>query len=182
MNTQKNILNTTNTTNTNTNTNTNEKTTTKKPNAKNEYIKTLKNSNMINYVSYNKNKQLKQNTIDFINSIFNEKTSENATQTRVVKISNEIATYFKNEILIDFTSTLFYNKLKNINFENLAIKKIISTALLNNFKTTIIKIDKKQTWTIDNTTFETTTSNYKFLCDVCHRLAVYIDTQNKLAK
>ena len=176
MKTTKNILNT-NTTNT-TNTNT-----TKKPNAKNEYIKTLKNSNMINYVSYNKNKELKQKTIDFINAIFDEKTNtQTQTQTRVIKISNEIATHFKNEILTDFTSTLFYNKLKNIDFSSLNIKKIISTALLNNFKTTITKIDKKQTWSLDNTTFETTTSNYKFLCDVCHRLAVYIDTQNKLAK
>ena len=174
METTKNILNTNETTNT---------TNTKKPNAKNEYIKTLKNSNMINYQTYNKNKELKQQTSDFINSIFDEKTNtQTQTQTRVVKISNEIATYFKNEILTYFASTLFYNKLKNIDFATLNIKKIISTALLNNFKTTITKIDKKQTWTVDNTTFETTTSNYKFLCDVCHRLAVYIDTQNKLAK
>ena len=180
MKTQKNILNTnTNTTNTNANTNA----TTKKVNAKNEYIKTLKNSNMINYVSYNKNKELKQKTINFINDVLDEKTNaKTETHARVIKISNEIATHFKNEILIDFASTLFYNKLKNIDFATLNIKKIISTALLNNFKTTIIKIDKKQNWTIDNTTFETTTSNYKFLCDVCHRLAVYIDTQNKLAK
>lgn len=175
MNTQKNILNT--------NTNTNANTNTKKVNAKNEYIKTLKNSNMINYVSYNKNKELKQKTIDFINDILDEKTNaKTETHARVIKISNENATHFQNEILIDFASTLFYNKLKNIDFTNFTIKKIIATALLNNFKTTITKIDKKSQWTVDNTTFETTTSNYKFLCDVCHRLAVYIDTQNKLAK
>lgn len=160
------------------NTNTN-----KKQNAKNEYLKTLKNSNMITYQCYNKNKQLKQNTNDFINMIFDEKTSEkNETQTRTIKISNENATHFKGEILTDFTSTLFYNKLKNIDFTNLNIKKIISIALLNNFKTKATKINKKSQWAVDNTTFETTTSNYKFLCDACHRLAVYIDTQNKLAK
>ena len=179
MKTTKNILNT-NTTNTNTTDTTN---TTRKANAKNGYIKTLKNSNMINYFAYNKNKELKQKTIDFINTIWDEKTNtQQQTQTRVIKISNENATHFKNEILIDFASTLFYNKLKNIDFTNLNIKKIISTALLNNFKTTTTKIDRKKEWTIDNTTFDTTTSNYKFLCDVCHRLAVYIDTQNKLAK
>ena len=134
MNTQKNILNT----NTNTTTNT-----TKKANAKNEYLKTLKNSNMINYQTYNKNKDLKQKTIDFISDVFDEKTSVKIeTYARFVKITNEIATYFKSEILIDFTSTLFYNKLKNIDFTNLNIKKIISTALLNNFKTTITKNDK----------------------------------------
>lgn len=156
---------------------------TKKPNAKNEYIKTLKNSNMITYQTYNKNKQLKQKTIDFINDILNETTNaKNETYARVIKISNEIATYFKNEILIDFTSDLFYKKVKTIDFASLTIKKIISTALLNNFKTTTTKIDRKKEWNIDNTTFETTTSNYKFLCDVCHRLAVYIETQNKLAK
>lgn len=157
--------------------------TTKKANAGNEYLKTLKNSNMINYIAYNKNKQLKQNTLDFVNAIFDEKTNEkNETQTRCVKLSNENATYFKDEILNDFSSTLFYNKLKNVDFTNLNIKKIVSIALLNNFKTKTTKIDRRQDWSIDNTTFETTTSNYKFLCDVCHRLAVYIDTQNKLAK
>lgn len=163
--------------------NTNTTNTTKKPNAKNEYIKTLKNSNMIDYRTYNHNKQLKQNTLDFINTIWDEKTNQNDEKTtRVVKISNENATYFKTDILIDFASTLFYNKLKNIDFSNLTIKKIISTALLNNFKTTTTKIDRQKDWSIDNLTFETTTSNYKFLCDVCHRLAVYIDNQNKLTK
>lgn len=166
MNTQKTILNTN---------------TTKKQNAKNEYFKTLKNSNMINYRTYNQNKQLKQNTLDFVNMIIDEKTNTQ-TQTRTIKISNENATHFKGEILNDFTSTLFYNKLKNIDFASLNIKKIIATALLNNFKTKSTKIDRKNAWSIDNTTFETTTSNYKFLCDVCHRLAVYIDTQNKIAK
>lgn len=165
------------------NTNTNETTNTKKQNAKNEYFKTLKNSNMINYASYNKNKQLKQNTLDLINMIIDEKTSEkNETQTRIIKISNENATHFKGEILNDFTSTLFYNKLKNIDFTNSNVKKIISIALLNNFKTKATKVDRGQDWSIDNTTFETTTSNYKFLCDVCHRLAVYIDTQAKITK
>lgn len=152
-------------------------------NKKNEYIKTLKNSNLINYQSYNKNKQLKQNANDFVNMIFDEKTNEkNETQTRTIKISNENATHFKNEILNDFTSKSFYNKIKNIDFANLNVKKIISTALLNNFKTKATKTNRGQEWSIDNTTFETTTSNYKFLCDVCHRLAVYIDTQNKLEK
>lgn len=157
--------------------------TTKKQNAKNEYFKTLKNSNMITYQCYNKNKQLKQNTNDFINMIFDEKTGEkNETQTRTIKITNENATYFKTEILIDFASTLFYNKIKNLDFASLNVKKIVSIALLNNFKTKATKIDRGQEWLINNTTFETTTSNYKFLCDVCHRLAVYIDTQNKITK
>lgn len=175
MKTQKNILNT--------NTNTNEKTNTKKANAKNEYIKTLKNSNMIDYRTYNHNKELKEFVNNFIKGVLNEKTNEkNEEQTRSIKLTNNDAIHFRDIILALFTSKLFYNKLKTIDFATLNIKKIISTALLNNFKTTITKIDKKSQWTIDNTTFETTTSNYKFLCDVCHRLAVYIDTQNKLAK
>lgn len=163
------------------NTNANEKA--KKQNAKNEYLKTLKNSNIINYQTFNKNKQLKENAAAFIASVVDEKTNtQTQTQSRIIKISNDNAAYFKSEILTDVASTLFYNKLKNIDFLTLNIKKIISTALLNNFKTKATKIDRKQNWSIDNTTFETTTSNYKFLCDVCHRLAVYIDNQNKLTK
>lgn len=162
--------------------NTNENTN-KKANAKNEYFKTLKNSNMINYASYNKNKQLKKITTDFIFAIIDEKSNQKDEKTaRMVRISNENATHFKNEILNDFASKLFYNQLKNIDFSNFNIKKIIATALLNNFKTKATKIDRRQNWSIDNTTFETIASNYKFLCDVCHRLAVYIDNQNKLAK
>lgn len=154
-----------------------------KTNAKNEYFKTLKNSNMITYICYNKNKQLKENAAAFIASVIDEKSNQKDEKTaRTVRISNEIVNDFKNEILNDFTSTLFYNKLKNIDFNNFTIKKIIATALLNNFKTKTTKIDRRQDWSIDNTTFETTTSNYRFLCDVCHRLAVYIDTQNKLEK
>ena len=138
---------------------------------------------MIDYKSFNRNKDLKQTTLDFINDILDEKTNiKDETQSRTIKISNENAKHFKAEILIHFTSEFFYNKLKYIDFENLNVKKIISTALLNNFKTTTTKIDKKQNWTINNITFETTTSNYKFLCDACHRLAVYVDTQNKLSK
>lgn len=163
------------------NTNANEKA--KKQNAKNEYLKTLKNSNIVNYQIFNKNKQLKENAAAFIASVVDEKTNtQTQTQSRIIKISNDNAAFFKSEILTDFASTLFYNKLKNIDFLTLNIKKIISTALLNNFKTKATKIDRKQNWSIDNTTFETTTSNYKFLCDVCHRLAVYIDNQNKLTK
>lgn len=155
----------------------------KNTNAKATFEKTLKNSNQINYLTFNKNKQLKENAAAFIASVVDEKTNtQTQSQSRTIKISNENATYFKGEILTDFASTLFYNKLKNIDFTNLNVKKIISTALLNNFKTKATKIDRRQNWSIDNTTFETTTSNYKFLCDVCHRLAVYIDNANKITK
>lgn len=156
---------------------------TKKENKKATFEKTLKNSNFINYQSFNKNKQLKENANAFITSVLSEKSNANdANTSRGVKISNDDANNFKTEILKDFTSVLFYNKIKNIDFTNFTIKKIISIALLNNFKTKLTKIDRRQDWAIENLTFESVASVYKFLCDACHRLAVYIDNANKITK
>lgn len=153
---------------------------TKKTNAKATFEKVLKNSNQINYLTFNKNKQLKNDLNAFISSVKTNNENENG-KASVIKVSNEQVTIFF-DILENFTSKKFFNEIINANINMFTIKKTIANAILANGCIRYSKVDRGQDWSLENTEYFESTKVYKMMCDFCHIIAIEINAKNKLAK
>lgn len=162
------------------NENENKNTTTKKANAKATFEKTLKNSNQINYLTFNKNKQLKIDLNTFIASVKTNTENENGKATAVKVTNEQITTFF--DILENFTSKKFFDEIINANINMFTIKKTIANAILANGCIKYSKVDRGQDWSIENSEYAETTKAYKMMCDFCHIIAIEINAKNKLAK
>lgn len=157
-----------------------ENKTTPKTNAKATFEKVLKNSNQINYLTFNKNKQLKNDLNAFIASVKTNAENENGKST-IVKVSNEqVTTFF--DILENFTSKKFFDEIINANINMFTIKKTIANAILANGCIRYSKVDRGQDWTLENTEYFESTKAYKMMCDFCHIIAIEINAKNKLSK
>lgn len=158
--------------NTNTNTNTNKTQTQTQIQIQK---KELANLVYCTYKFYLSKKDERKQIEKWIENILktNTKNSNNdMTATRVVKITNNDSTMIE-QMVEWFGSDTLIKKIEDseIKMNNLKVKKVVSTIICNNAKTTQRKVNKKDDFWFDNLEMAISTSQYHVVKQILIEIA-----------